>query len=117
MHDERVPLSTVKTSIRNRRKKPVTLRLEPWGEEYAFPPGTSVQVLGRGPVGDMLDVKWGGDAVTVFGWPGSVLQVMKRGVDLGAKPGQKEKERLTAPFLPDGYRMQEWVGAMRSGKV
>lgn len=113
MQDDRAPLSTVKTSIRNRRKRALKLRLEPWGEEYAVPPGASVQVLARGPSGDTMDVQWKPDAVTVFAWPGSVLRVTKRGVDLGAAPGQKYADRKTAPFLPEGYRMNEWVAAMK----
>lgn len=110
MQTERMPLSTVKTSIRNRRKRAVKLRLEPWGEEYVVAPGATVQVVARGPSGDTLDVQWEKDSVTVFGWPGSVVHLLRRGVELLASPS----ERRTAPFLPAGYRMPEWVSDMQS---
>jgi hypothetical protein len=109
---ERAPLSVVKTPVRNRRKSPVRLRLEPWGEEYTLPAGKTVQVLARGPEGDTLDIEWGSDAVTVYGWPGSVVAVLRNGIDIGAAPGETRFERLTAPFLPEGMRVREWIAEM-----
>jgi hypothetical protein len=44
--------------------------------------------------------------VTVYGWPGSVVSVLRRGAPVG------RDERKTAPFLPDGMRMSEWLSAM-----
>ena len=90
----------------------MTLRLEPWGEEYTVPPGATVQVVARGPLGDSIEIEWGSGQVTVYGWPGSVVSVERRGKDLGAPPGEKRRERRTAPFLPEGMRMNEWVAAM-----
>ena len=109
---ERAPLSVVKTPLRNRRKAPVRLRIEPWGEEYTLPAGKTVQVLARGPAGDTIDIEWCADQVTVYAWPGSVVSVLRNGVDMGAAPGQKRRERLTAPFLPDGMRLREWMAEM-----
>jgi hypothetical protein len=114
MIDERPPLSLVKTPIRNRRRKAITLRIEPWGEEYAVAPGATVQVVARGPAGDELDIRWEGDRVTVYGWPGSVVAVLRKGVDMGAEPSGRRPERTTAPFLPAGMRMSEWMSAMAS---
>lgn len=109
---ERAPLSTVKTALRNRRKSSVRLRLEPWGEEYTLGPGQTVQVLARGPEGDTLDIEWGSDVVTVYGWPGSVVSVRRRGVDVA--PLEARRERQTAPFLPEGMRVRDWLAEMAS---
>lgn len=110
--DDRPPLSITKTSLRNRRKGPVTLRLEPWGEAYSFPAGATFQVVARGPEGDSLEIAWGPDGVTVYGWPGSIVSVLRKGVDVGAPPGQTTRQRLTAPYLPEGMRVSEWLAAM-----
>jgi hypothetical protein len=111
---DRAPLSTVKVPLRNRRKAPVRLRLEPWGEEYTMAPGATVQVVARGPEGDSIEIAWGKGDVTVYGWPGSVVSVLRKGVDLGAAPGEQRRERRTAPYLPEGMRMNEWIAAMAS---
>src|SRR5687767_4142066 len=110
MIDERPPLAMVKTPLRNRRKKALTLRIEPWGEEYTVEPGATVQILARGPEGDELDIQWAGDRVTVYGWPGSIVSVLRKGKDASAGAGARE--RTTAPFLPEGMRMSEWMAAM-----
>jgi hypothetical protein len=111
---ERAPLCVVKTPVRNRRKSAVMLRIEPWGEAYELPPGATVQVLARGPEGDTIDIEWRSDAVTVYGWPGSTVSVLRKGVDVGAPPGETKRERLTAPYLPEGMRVREWLAAMAS---
>jgi hypothetical protein len=95
----------------------VTLRLEPWGEEYTVPPGATVQVVARGPAGDALDIQWADDRVTVYGWPGSIVAVRRKGVDVSAGSSDARDgrdERRTAPFLPEGMRMSEWMAAMAS---
>jgi hypothetical protein len=113
MIDERAPLAMVKTPLRNRRKKALTLRIEPWGEEYTVAPGATVQILARGPAGDELDIRWGDDRVTVYGWPGSIVSVLRKGKDVSdASDARAARERTTAPFLPEGMRMSEWMAAM-----
>lgn len=108
MSDDRAPHSIIKTPLRNRRSRPVTLRLEPWGEELTIAPNATVQLVAKGPAGDELDIRWEGDTVTVYAWPGSVVQVLRRGAPVGTARG----ERRTAPFLPEGMRMSEWLAEM-----
>ena len=104
--DDRAPCSITKTPLRNRRSRSITLRLEPWGEELTIAPNTTIQLVAKGPAGDELDIRWEGDTVTVYGWPGSVVSVLRRGAPVG------RGERKTAPFLPDGMRMSEWMAAL-----
>src|SRR5688572_28180344 len=106
--DNRQPLSIVAMPLRNRRKRDITLRLEPWGESHVMPAGSTFQVVARGPAGDTLEVKWDVDSVTVFGWPGSVVAVRHRRGLVGSR------ERLTAPRLPEGMRVSEWIDEMGS---
>lgn len=113
-HTERAPLLAMKTPLRNRRKRPVELRLEPWGERYTMPAGATFQIVARGPEGDSLEIEWGQDAVTVYGWPGSVVSVLRKGIDVGAGEGEARSPRETAPFLPPGMRVKEWLSEMQA---
>ena len=61
--------------IQNSLTTPVCLRLEPWGEEIAFPAGAMFNILASGPVGDCLEVEHQPECVVVYGWPGSTLRV------------------------------------------
>ena len=96
-----------KVPVRNRRKRPVRFRVEPWGEEYDMPAGATFQVMGRGPDGDGIEVAWASDTVTVYAWPGASLRVVHRGVDVGPA------ERMTAPRIPQGMKLREWVAAVK----
>src|SRR5437762_1927038 len=83
-HDPRPPLSVVKLPLRNRLDHAVELRIEPWGERYRLSPGACLEVIGRGPEGDTVEIQWEGDVVTVFAWPGATVAVLSNGVDIGA---------------------------------
>jgi hypothetical protein len=106
-HDDRGSFLTDKTSVRNRRKRSVRFRVEPWGEEYQMPSGATFHVSGRGPDGEGIFVEWGDESVTVYAWPGASLHVSHRGVDVGPS------ERLTAPRIPSGMTLREWVAAVK----
>ncbi len=107
-HDARGSFLVDKVPVRNRRNRPVLFRVEPWGEEYELPPGATFNVTGRGPEGDGIEVAWGDDAVTVYAWPGASLRVVHRGVDVGPS------ERATAPRIPGGMKLREWIAALKS---
>ena len=101
-HAERAPLSAIKTPLRNRRKRPVELRLEPWGETYVMPAGVTFQIVARGPEGDALEIEWGQDRVTVYGWPGSVVSVLRKGVDVAeSEVGARDGEDGVVPIVED----------------
>ena len=105
--DERGSFLIDKVPVRNRRKRPVRFRVEPWGEEYEMPAGATFQVTGRGPEGEGIDVQWDDNGVIVYAWPGASLRVVHRGVEVG--PSQ----RLTAPRIPSGMTLREWVAAVK----
>lgn len=107
-HDARRSFLQDKVPVRNRRKRPVRFRVEPWGEEYELPAGATFTVTGRGPEGDGIEVAWDDNVVTVYAWPGASLRVMHRGVEVGPS------DRVTAPRIPDGMRLREWVTALES---
>ncbi len=84
------------TRLVNSRDVAVKLLLEPWGEVYEMAPGAVFEVMARGPAGDALEVAIADDAITVWGWPGSVVRLFHEGTELGAGSG----ERSLAPSMP-----------------
>ena len=44
--------------LHNAHPIPVTLYLEPWGEQYILTPEATFTVVARGPEGDALEVEW-----------------------------------------------------------
>lgn len=61
----------------------MTFILEPWGETYPMPPHAEFVITGSGPEGDGPEIACTANVVTVWGWPGSVLRVFHREVELG----------------------------------
>jgi hypothetical protein len=60
-------------NIRNPHGAPLTVRLEPWGEEYSVPPGAVLVLRFEGPATEpSFDITWARDQVT-FGcaWAGA----------------------------------------------
>ena len=73
------------TSLRlcNARTIPVTLYLEPWGEQYTLMPEATFTVVARGPEGDTLEVEWTDDHITLYGWPGATVALFHDGKEVG----------------------------------
>ncbi|MEM7246151.1 MAG: hypothetical protein AAF533_12460 [Acidobacteriota bacterium] len=54
------------------------MRLEPWAEEHPIPPGTSIGVSYSGPAeGGDVEIEVSGEELIVYGWTGSVLDVVR----------------------------------------
>jgi len=68
-----------------------TLVLEPWGEIHRLPPNCTLDIVGEGPDGDTLEVEATGDGLVVYGWPGSVVNIYRDGIELD--PGSKGRPR------------------------
>jgi hypothetical protein len=113
MDNARPPLSVERFHLENTHPHAMALRLEPWGEQYSIAPGDRVEVLGRGPAGDALDLDWSDDVVTVYGWPGSMVYVRRDGIDVAPVAGA-QPERHPVPRLPHAMRLREWLAAMRA---
>ena len=67
--------TTIVLHVVNPHSFAVPFVLEPWGESYQMPPHASFRVVGDGPSGDGPEVTIEADAITVWGWAGSVLRV------------------------------------------
>jgi|ERR1700691_4847361 hypothetical protein len=65
--------------IRNSHSHPVTMSLEPWGEELSISPKATYELAARGPEGDCLHVDFAPTLITIYGWSGSVLTVYHEG--------------------------------------
>ena len=78
--------SEQEVTFRLRTTRPIRIYLEPWGNEFDCPADTTLQIVGRGPKGDTLELEVGDDAVTVYGWPGSIVSVLRDGVPLAEQP-------------------------------
>lgn len=67
----------------NSRSIGIKFYLEPWGEEYEMPPDATFDVVAKGPQGGSLEVEFGDDHITVYGWAGSVVSLFHNGTELG----------------------------------
>lgn len=73
--------------VTNEHDHPITLVVEPWAEEHLLEPNRSLEVVGSGPPG-VFEVSTCKDNVTVYGWSGSTVSVLRDGVDVAV--GSKE---------------------------
>lgn len=67
----------IKISLRitNSTSKILTLRLEPWGDQHTMVAGATITVEAQGPSGDTLEVEYGEDDITLYGWTGSTVSL------------------------------------------
>ena len=69
--------------VSNTRSVPVTLYLEPWGEQYTMAPEATFTAVARGPEGDTLEVEVADDHIILYGWPGAVVTLFHEGKEIG----------------------------------
>jgi hypothetical protein len=75
---------TLTVVVENHRSVGITFQLEPWGETYPMPAGSSFQINAKGPQqGALIQVEETDDEVIVYGWPGSTVQVLQDGAQVG----------------------------------
>jgi hypothetical protein len=72
----------IKMRLRNDRSSSQEIRLEPWGEIYEFPGGDTIEVEASGPDTEMLEIEVGESSVTVHGWVGSAVRLLRNGREL-----------------------------------
>lgn len=68
--------------LSNDYSEPITLCLEPWGDEILIPSKATFEIVAEGPKGDGLEVACEERRVTVWGWSGSTLSVFHDGTKL-----------------------------------
>lgn len=65
--------------VQNSHLQPVTISLEPWGEELMISPNATYEISASGPEGDCLHVDFTPARISVYGWSGSVISVYHNG--------------------------------------
>ncbi len=61
--------------ITNSTNNAMTMHLEPWGEERNMKSGTTLKIEAQGPGDGTLEVEYGENTITVYGWSGSTVCV------------------------------------------
>ena len=62
--------------VRNSGIAPLVLCVEPWASEILMEPDKSYLAAFDGPEGKYPIVEWRKDRITLYGWSGSVAQVL-----------------------------------------
>jgi hypothetical protein len=70
---------TQRLRVSNIYSEPITLCLEPWGDEISIPSNVSFEIVAEGPKGDHLEVTYEERRVSVYGWSGLILSVFHNG--------------------------------------
>jgi len=94
----------------------VVLIVEPWIEEYRVPARSSVDIVVRGARLDgVLEMAPGEEVTTVFGYPGSMVSIVKDGHELEPftnLPLEEPEPRTPVPDLPPGMRTSDFLGLL-----
>jgi hypothetical protein len=78
---------TQKLSYTNRTPGRLLLILEPWAEEYWIDPGQQVNIEVRnGTPGHYLELEHTSEGLTVYGWEGTVVSILRDGKELAPNP-------------------------------
>ena len=65
--------------ISNSEETPIVLCIEPWADELLVSRGNNYLIVFEGPEGEFPAVEWSKNRITVYGWSGSVAQVLLEG--------------------------------------
>ena len=71
----------VRITVTNEIEQAITLYLEPWAEAYVIEPNGSLGLIGSGSPGH-FEVAACKGGMTVYGWSGSTVRVLRDGVDV-----------------------------------
>ena len=85
---------TCSIRIRNGQSVAMEFVLEPWGDVYDMAPSEEYVVIFTGPVPAEPEVDLMDDSVTVYGWTGSMVRVVKDGKEI------VNYEGLKVPAIP-----------------
>ncbi len=91
---------TVVLRLANTRTVPVPVLLEPWGEQHEMAPGVTFELVADGPEQDCLEVSLDEVGLTIWGWPGGVVQLFQDGVAQGGAAGRVPAPETPAPAPP-----------------
>ena len=84
------------TSLRviNSQAHDISFVLEPWGDVYEMGPGDQYVVVFSGPAPAEPEVDLTDNSITVYGWTGSMVRVLKDGEEV------VNYEGLRVPAIP-----------------
>ena len=89
------------TTISNQSNRPLTLHVEPWGEQIPMPAGSRFQLVAVAKEQGEMEIQFEENDVLVWGWTGSVLTVFSNGKEMGDVPGS---ERPAVPAVPNATK-------------
>lgn len=89
-------------------REPLYVWFEPWAEGLRFPPGSDIELRGASPIEGELEIDRDNQRTAVYGWPGSILQVIVDGTVVrlfdtpvpGSPTSLSTKEIVTMLFDP-----------------
>ena len=94
-------------TLRNERTVATTLTLEPWGDQTTLDAGGVVTLACAGPAGGRVEVLLEERGLVVYGWPGSVIELVSPRVGdeaVGAGTAVKALSVSQAQATPGGPR-------------
>ena len=69
------PTTRQNLRVSNSEETPIVLCLEPWANELLISEGDDCLVVFDGPQGELPEVEWSKERITVYGWSGCVAWV------------------------------------------
>lgn len=85
----RAPYET-RLRLRNSRSVDLELHLEPWGEQYDVAPGVVVDLVFTADAAGVAEIDESGARMTVYGWTGSTVTILREGQELTGGAGRIE---------------------------
>ena len=76
-HGEKGRLYRLSVEVTNRSSNPMTIYVEPWGDEFELQPIERIRVDIIAPTFRAIPVSFGPNSITVEGWEGTVPEVWK----------------------------------------
>jgi len=68
--------------VTNSRETEVFLFVEPWANRYQMAPHATFIVKASSSIEGMLEIEYTEDAITVYGWEGSIVDLFHEGGEL-----------------------------------
>ena len=62
-------------AIHNTGGNALEVQVEPWAVSHVLAAGSQIRIVARGLRDGLLEVRWLGNVVTVYAWPGATVQV------------------------------------------
>lgn len=99
---------TSRSRLTNQQPRDVSFVVEPWGDEFSLPSGSTVDVVAHGPDDGVLEWEIGEDVIVVYGWVGSTIQVY-----LDGKPIEAYSHPV--PPIPQGMSVSGFANLVFRG--